>query len=124
MLISYTISGTTTEICVSRVAEISCPVGLVIQVASARYGRMQLGYCMAFDFGIGCFSDILQTADRWCSGKQSCTIDNEKSDMDKQLGLPCPEELMSYIEIRHDCTRGNLFSCFKARHMQIICCIE
>ena len=110
MLISHTVSGTTTEICVSRVAEINCPADQVIQVASARYGRMQLGSCITFDVGMGCFSDILQTADRWCSGQRTCTIGNYKNEMDRQLGIPCPEELTSYIEIRHDCTEGNF--CF------------
>ena len=99
-------SGITTEICFTKTAEIRCPVSQVIQVLSARYGRMELGTCITFDMGMGCFKDILQTADRWCSGKQSCTVENHRSTMDEELGLPCPEELTSYIEIMHGCVEG------------------
>ncbi len=75
-------------------------------MASARYGRMELGSCVKLNFNVGCFTDILQTVDTWCSGGRDCTIDNDKNEMDEQLGLPCPEELASYIEIRHDCVEG------------------
>ncbi len=76
-------------------------------MASARYGRMELGTCVTFDISMGCFSDILQAADRWCSGKDSCVIENDRIEMDKELGLPCPKELASYIEIIHHCVEGN-----------------
>ncbi len=61
---------------------------------------------MTFDVGMGCFSDILQAADRWCSGEDRCVIENTKAEMDQELGLPCPKELTSYIEIIHHCIEG------------------
>ena len=82
-------------------------------MASARFGRMEIGSCVTFEVGMGCFNDILQTADRWCSGRRDCTIENDKNEMDEQLGLPCPEELASYIEIKHDCVAGEVTLVFK-----------
>ncbi len=109
----------TTSICFTLTEEIQCPVGQVVQVRSARYGRMELGTCITFDMGMGCFKDILQTADKWCSGKQSCVVENDRATMDKQLGLPCPAELTSYIEISHDCIggKGRLAILFSPSHV-------
>ncbi len=78
----------------------------MIEVTTARYGRMALGSCVTYDVGMGCFNDILQPADRWCSGKQMCAITNAKLEMDAELGVSCPEELTSYIEITHQCLSG------------------
>ena len=99
--------GLKTEICVSETAEIRCPTGQVIHVTSARYGRMKLGTCVTLEFDLGCSKDILQAADKWCSGKDACIITNDKLEMDAELGVPCTvKELASYIEIAHACIQS------------------
>ena len=66
-----------------------------------------MGTCVTLEFDLGCFKDILQAADRWCSGKEACVITNAKLDMDTELGIPCTvKELASYIEISHICIQG------------------
>ena len=110
MLAIYTpfcFQGLTTEICVAKTAEIRCPTEHVIQITSARYGRMEIGTCVTLEFDLRCFKDILQAVDSWCSGKDSCVITNDKRQMDAELGIPCTvEELASYIEITHVCVPG------------------
>ena len=80
-------------------------------MTSARYGRMRLGTCIKSNYGIGCESDILQAADGWCSAKTTCTIANDRSYMDREVGVPCPEDLTSYIELTHQCVTGTSIPC-------------
>ena len=96
----------TTDICIGKTAELHCPASQVVRMISARYGRMRLGSCIKTDIEIGCQADILQTADSWCSGKGSCSVANHRYEMDRELGLPCPEDLTPYIELRHQCISG------------------
>ena len=42
----------------------TCAPGHVILITHAHYGRMKLGTCLISDFKIGCYADILLSADR------------------------------------------------------------
>ncbi len=109
-------SGITTQICKSKVEEIRCPAGRVIQVSSARYGQTKSHYrCFHVHIPSGsfeaCFIDMLQTADSWCSGRQACNVSNDENEMTELLGgWMCAAYYKFYwrwyIEIEHHCVEG------------------
>jgi len=95
------------EYCNMHPVNISCSGGnQVIVVRKARYGRMQLGRCVRRDLGyIGCSSDVLPLLNARCSARRRCSF----SLPDPQLYAtrPCPVDTTSYLEVTHECLRGN-----------------
>jgi len=74
-------------------------------IERAAYGRMRLGRCVETDMGhVGCQSDVLQTADRRCSGRTSCEIRVPDAELEKTE--PCLSELKTYLEITYRCLTG------------------
>ena len=74
-------------------------------MTSAMYGRMRIGRCVESDLGyLGCSSDILDLADRKCSGKKTCEIRIPDGDLDKVN--TCYKELKVYLEASYRCVRG------------------
>ncbi len=68
---------------------------------------MNTGRCVKKDLGyLGCSKDILSLTDKLCSGRRSCVIANDRSEMDDLVGTPCYEELASYINITYICMKG------------------
>jgi len=53
---------------------------------------------------VGCQSDVLQTADRRCSGRTSCEIRVPDAELEKTE--PCLRELKTYLEITYRCLTG------------------
>jgi len=79
----------------------------VVMIERAAYGRMRLGRCVETDMGhVGCQSDVLQTADRRCSGRTSCEIRVPDAELEKTR--PCLRELKTYLEITYRCLIGRL----------------
>ena len=77
----------------------------VVMIERAAYGRMRLGRCVETDMGhVGCQSDVLQTADRRCSGRTSCEIRVPDAELEKTE--PCLRELKTYLEITYRCLTG------------------
>ena len=71
---------------------------------SARYGRMRLGRCADTDVYIGCSADVLTELDSLCSGRPSCLLALPDSALHQQL--PCPHDMMAYLEAGYSCIPG------------------
>ena len=64
-----------------------------------------VGCQWTWDMGhVGCQSDVLQTADRRCSGRTSCEIRVPDAELEKTE--PCLSELKTYLEITYRCLTG------------------
>ena len=76
-------------------------------MTSARYGRMNVGRCAQTDYGfVGCSADVLNIADRWCSGRPECTVAVSNSAL-VQTGT-CPDDVTSYLEAGFECIEGTI----------------
>lgn len=91
--------------CESESFHAKCWPDQVIAMRSAAYGRMRLGRCVEADLGyLGCAKDVLEIADRRCSGKQECEIRIPDGEFDKTK--PCYKELKVYLEANYSCLPG------------------
>jgi hypothetical protein len=105
------VSGTAREVCQWESFDAECPPNHVIVMEYARYGRMHYGRCIKRDYGyVGCDVDVLDIADKHCSGKQSCKIQVPDPLMDRTQ--PCPEDLKLYLKANYSCVKGILVLCF------------
>jgi len=60
---------------------------------------------VTLDMGhVGCYADVLSTADRRCSGRTSCEIRVPDAELEKSR--PCLRELKTYLEITYRCLTG------------------
>ena len=76
-------------------------------MTSAEYGRMELGRCVESDLGyLGCSTDVLHMADRWCSGKRSCDVGVPNKDLDETR--PCFSELKTFLKAAYKCIKGKV----------------
>ncbi len=82
----------------------SCPVGSVIVMHTARYGRMRVGRCLSTSYFVGCYADVLPFMDDKCSGRQMCSMKILDTDLVKFQ--PCRKDLMAYMEASYICTPG------------------
>ena len=98
----------TGEFCQNDVFKASCDLeSEVIVMTSAQYGRMRKNTCIERDYGyLGCFEDVLQTADVMCSGRRSCTIPIPNQHLDQFR--PCPNDLKSYLKTTYMCLPGKI----------------
>ena len=77
----------------------------VVMIDRAAYGRMRLGRCVETDMGhVGCQADVIQVADRRCSGRTSCEVRVPDAELEK--ARPCLRELKTYLEITYRCLTG------------------
>ncbi len=98
------------EFCETETFTATCAANEVINIASARYGRMRLGRCVRKDLGyIGCYADVLHLTDKRCSGRTSCQI--RLPDPQFDMTRPCLEELKTYYETSYNCVRGKIWHC-------------
>lgn len=82
-----------------------CAVGEVLVISHARYGRMRISRCVREHFGyVDCSVDVVDVLDRHCSGRQSCSIRVLDDNFDNVR--PCHDDLKSYLEVRHQCLKG------------------
>ena len=78
------------------------------------YGRRTIGRCIDEEEGlslfgddsryVGCSSDVLDVADRRCSGKATCEI--RIPDPEMQTTKPCYKGLAMYLEASYSCVNG------------------
>ncbi|KAK2156226.1 hypothetical protein LSH36_218g01007 [Paralvinella palmiformis] len=94
------------EYCITESLKASCKgESQVILMEHARYGRMELGRCVARNFGnIGCAKDVLNIMDYMCSGRKSCEV--SVSDPALVRTQPCPLDFSSYLEVQYQCIEG------------------
>jgi len=91
-----------------------CRHGDVIVMTTARFGRMRVGKCIdlgaqstlhrADPYSLGCFADVLDYADRVCSGRSSCDIPVPTREL--LSTKPCFEQLTMYLEAGYTCMSG------------------
>ena len=100
-------ADTTRSYCLDEHTDFSCPIGEVIVMTSAKYGRMETGRCISETFPgtIGCGEDILDILDGQCSGKTTCSMEIEETDLNRNN--PCHKELYKYLDAAYICERGN-----------------
>ncbi len=109
VIVYYVIVDVLVEFCDTEVFQPSCAENEVIVINSAKYGRMRLGRCVEIDLGyLGCYTDVLDLADRRCSGRRSCEI--RVPDADFEQTRPCLKELKTYLEASYVCVPG-MYSC-------------
>ena len=95
------------EICQGEDFVASCSQDEVITMTTAMYGSMKIGQCLEEDFGhLGCAADVMDIADRECSGKRRCVIGVTNKEMDAKR--KCPRDFTRYLEVSYRCTTGNM----------------
>src|SRR6218665_99007 len=82
----------------------TCPLGQVIVLEEAQYGRMKTGRCVSRDYGyMGCSMSVLNLLDRSCSGRRACEYGVPRL---RDLVQPCPKDLVAYLEVTYRCVKG------------------
>jgi len=92
------------ETCFPNVFNVSCAKDEVIIMTFARYGRMRKGLCLATDYNLGCWTDVLNHVDRKCSGRHRCLItipDNVLHNLQS-----CPKDMLAYLESDYICQKS------------------
>ena len=99
------------EICNAETFEGRCPESSAIIMESALFGQMRLGKCIEIDLGyLGCQGDVLYLADRWCSGRQECSIFVPNDDL-KAASMECNiKGLAPYMEVDYSCVTSKIMT--------------
>jgi len=85
----------------------TCPLGSVIVIEHALYGRMRFGRCLDRDYGyLGCSASVQRYAEQRCSGRRRCHISLPDNYLDT-VPKPCPADLKAYLELSYHCLDGN-----------------
>jgi len=114
----------TDEYCQLETFSARCRHGDVVVMTTARFGRMRVGRCIdassrsaALEKALqsdsnllGCYADVLDYADRTCSGKTSCEIFVPNRDL--LSTRPCVAQLTMYFEAAYQCVPGKLHASF------------
>jgi len=109
--------GDVVEYCQLETFSVRCRHGDVIVMTTARFGRMRVGKCIdggAYSDSIikqdgktlGCYADVLDYADRTCSGRTSCDIFVPNRDL--LSTRPCVSQLTMYFEAAYSCVPGKI----------------
>ena len=110
--------GEVGEYCQLETFTARCRHGDVVVMTTARFGRMRVGRCIdsssrsaALEKALqsdsnllGCYADVLDYADRTCSGKSSCDIAVPNRDL--LSTRPCVAQLTMYFEAAYQCVSG------------------
>ena len=91
------------EVCEGETFNVTCAAHEVLQVRSARYGRMQLGRCVTQVYGQPCSVDVTAHVDGRCAGRRACALDVISL---KEHQSSCSIDLRSYLEVEYTCTSG------------------
>jgi len=89
-------------------------------MTTARFGRMRVGRCIDASArssalqkvdpnSLGCYADVLDYADRTCSGKTACDIAVPNRDL--LSTRPCFAQLTTYFEAAYQCVSGESVDC-------------
>ena len=95
------------EFCLTETFRAECPDPdrQAILINQAVFGRMQLGRCVAMNYGhIGCSVDVIAYLDRLCSGRASCQL--SISDPGLVRTRPCPPDFSAYLDVEFSCVTG------------------
>jgi len=93
------------EYCFPDSFNASCGPDSVVVMTKARYGRINPGSkCLASEYKVGCWADVLQHLDRRCSGRRHCAISIPDNTM--HLLQPCQKDLFAYLEAAYVCQKG------------------
>ena len=94
------------EYCFPNSFNASCGPDSVVVMAKARYGRINSGSkCLASEYKVGCWADVLHHLDRRCSGRRHCAIAIPDNTM--HLLQPCQKDLFAYLEADYVCQKGS-----------------
>jgi hypothetical protein len=55
---------------------------------------------------LGCYEDVISSADKKCSGRSQCDIRIPDPDLDQVM--PCYPDQKSYLEASYICVKGSL----------------
>jgi len=89
-------------------------------MTKARYGRITPGSkCLASEYKVGCWADVLHHLDRRCSGRRHCAISIPDNTM--HLLQPCQKDLFAYLEADYVCQKG-YYTFFRAEPLDAYCC--
>ncbi|ELU05657.1 hypothetical protein CAPTEDRAFT_229014 [Capitella teleta] len=98
----YYLSLKLQDVCDEESFEANCPPSSVIVIKDAEYGHLALSRCTSIDTGhFGCRRDALDIISARCTGRQSCKVSSEDSDL-KAL-KPCVRGLVVYLHVEHLC---------------------
>jgi len=108
-------AGDVREYCQLETFTARCRHGDVIVMTTAKFGRMRFGKCIDSSErsaalqkidpdSIGCYADVLDYADRMCSGKTTCDIFVPNRDL--LSTRPCFTQLTMYFEAAYQCLSG------------------
>ena len=98
-------------------------------MTTARFGRMRVGKCIDASArssalqkvdpdSLGCYADVLDYADRTCSGKTSCEIFVPNRDL--LSTRPCVAQLTMYFEAAYSCVSGEFLTLTLAFYRALI----
>ena len=100
------------EYCEAETFRAACPMGHVIVIRHAQYGRMRIGRCVIRDYGyVGCSVNVLTHMDAMCSGNQICDVRIPDPILDR-VNI-CPKDFKTYLEIGYVCIAGIINICWK-----------
>ena len=75
-------------------------------MTSAEFGRMEVGKCIKKeDEFLGCTNDVLPLLDRWCSGRQDCSVRVSNDDLEA-ANVNCLDILKQYLKVEYTCLTG------------------
>ena len=93
--------------CENEVMRASCGPDEVVVITNATYGRMKQSRCIDRNYGyLGCTVDVLEDADRKCSGKRSCEIRVPNPEFSEHNR--CPRDLKPYLQAQYACVGGEM----------------
>ena len=93
------------RVCPGNQLDIRCPGESVIVTSSALFGRMEFNECILVNDLIGCENDVLFAIDKWCSGRQSCQINNPTNELER-TNRNCVAYTRKYLQISYTCMKG------------------
>ena len=87
-----------------------CPIGSVVMITEALYGRIQRNRCIRSDNNLGCVTDVISHLDKLCSGREQCDLPQVVFDL--MPYNPCSDDSTPYLRTAYACVPGdNLVFC-------------
>ncbi|ELT99577.1 hypothetical protein CAPTEDRAFT_201732 [Capitella teleta] len=97
------VEGRLVEVCYFSAFNARCPPNQVIVMESAMFGRMRPGVCYSDSDGEDfsrCTTNVLNVADKYCSGKTQCEIQIPNQDIEDNMLC---EGMKGYFSASYDC---------------------
>ena len=95
------------EYCSSEKFEVRCPPDSLLLIHKALFGRMHAGRCVSAEYthALGCHADVTNYVDTRCTAQQNCSM---LVGMFDSISQPCPKDFNAYLEVTHQCIKGNI----------------